>query len=205
MSGGEDEKYNPVNSNRWRLAIRGVSLTETLELWRQVADGFSERLEAVGPSDWSSPTCCELWDVTKLVNHAIGAQRMVPKALGATGDIDADGDDLVEVWKSVRGAADNALSAPGVFDKTVKLPFGEMSAKDGFGFPFGDLLVHSWDLARAIGADDRLIPEACAAAYATLEPIDALLRAPGFFGPKLEPAADADIQDRLLAFVGRRV
>jgi uncharacterized protein (TIGR03086 family) len=182
-----------------------VNLTETLELWRQVADGFSGRLEAVGPTDWSLATCCELWDVTKLVDHAIGAQRMVPKALGATGDIDAAGDDLVEVWNSVREAADRALSAPGVFDKIVKLPFGEMPARNGFGFPFGDLLVHSWDLARAIGADDRLLPEACAFAYATLEPIDALLRAPGYFGPKLEPAADADIQDRLLAFVGRQV
>lgn len=180
-------------------------MTELLKLWRQVADGFSERLEAVGPKDWVLPTCCERWDVTKLVDHAIGAQRMVPKALGATGDIDATGDDQVQVWNTVRGAADDALSAPGAFDEIVKLPFGEMPAKDGIGFPLGDLLVHSWDLARAIGANDRLLPEACTVVLANLEPIDALLRAPEFFGPKLEPAADADVQDRLLAFVGRQV
>jgi uncharacterized protein (TIGR03086 family) len=130
---------------------------------------------------------------------------MVPKALGATGDIDMTGEDLVRVWDTVRPAADRALSAPGAMDEVVTLPFGEMPAKDGFGFPLGDLLVHSWDLARAIGADDRLLPEACAVVYATLEPIDALIRAPGFFGPKLEPAADADAQDTLLAFVGRQV
>jgi len=40
---------------------------------------------------------------------------------------------------------------------------------------------------------------------ADLEPIDALLRGPGFYGPKLEPAADADVQDRLLALLGRSV
>jgi uncharacterized protein (TIGR03086 family) len=130
---------------------------------------------------------------------------MVPKALGATGDIDVEGDDLVPVWKTVRAAADQALSTPGALDEVVKLPFGEMPAKDGFGFPIGDLLVHTWDLARAIGADDRLLPEACAVVYANLEPIDALIRAPGFFGPKLEPAPDADAQDKLLAFVGRQV
>ncbi len=180
-------------------------MTETLALWRQVADGFSERLEAVGPEDWSLPTCCEKWDVTKLVDHAIGAQRMVPRALGATGDIDMTGDDLVQVWNTVRDAADRALSAPGALDEMVKLPFGEMPAKDGFGFPLGDLLVHTWDLARAIGVNDRLLPEACSVVYANLEPIDALIRAPGFFGSKLEPAADADAQDKLLAFVGRRV
>ena len=63
-----------------------------------------------------------------------------------------------------------------------------MRAEDGFGFPFGDLLVHTWDLARAIGADDRLLPEACTLVLAQLEPIDALIRGPGTFGPKLEPA-----------------
>ena len=180
-------------------------MTEALALWRQVADGFSQRLREVRSDDWSLPTCCDRWDVTKLVDHAIGAQRMVPKALGATGDIDMTGDDLVLVWDTVRPAADKALSAPGAFDEVVKLPFGEMPVKEGLGFPLGDLLVHSWDLARAIGADDRLLPEACAVVYATLEPIDGLIRAPGFFGPKLEPATDADTQDTLLAFVGRQV
>jgi uncharacterized protein (TIGR03086 family) len=180
-------------------------VTETLALWRQIADGFSERLEAIGPEDWSLPTCCENWDVTKLVDHAIGAQRMVPKALGATGDIDATGDDQVQVWNTVRHAVDRSLSARGAFDNMVKLPFGEMPARDGFAFPLGDLLIHTWDLARAIGVNDRLLAEACSLTYANLEPIDALIRAPGFFGPKLEPAAKADDQDKLLAFVGRKV
>jgi len=184
---------------------KGVNVTDTLALWRQVADGFSERLEAVGPEAWSLPTCCEKWDVTKLVDHAIGAQRMVPKALGATGDIDAIGNDQVQVWNTVRDAADRSLSAPGALDEMVKLPFGEMPARDGFGFPLGDLLVHTWDLARAIGVNDRLLAEACSVTYANLQPIDALIRAPGFFGPKLESAANADDQDKLLAFVGRKV
>ncbi len=130
---------------------------------------------------------------------------MVPKALGATGDIDATGDDLLQVWNTVRRGADHALSAPGALDEIVKLPFGEMPARDGFRFPLGDLLIHSWDLARAIGANDRLLPEACEVVYANLEPIDSLIRAPEVFGPKLEPAANADVQDRLLAFVGRQI
>ena len=185
--------------------LRGVGVTEVLTLWRQVAQGFSERLEHVRSDDWSLPTCCERWDVTELVDHAIGAQRMVPKALGATGDIDVTGEDLVQVWNTVRASADQAMSAPGAFDEVVWLPFGEMPARDGFGFPLGDLLVHSWDLARAVGANDRLLPEACAVVYAKLEPIDTLIRAPGSLGPKLEPAAHADAQDNLLAFVGRKV
>jgi uncharacterized protein (TIGR03086 family) len=178
---------------------------ETLSLWRTVSEGFTQRIEAIRPPQWTASTCCEGWDVKKLVGHAIGAQRMVPRALGATGDIDAEGDDLSLVWVSVRRGADAALSVPGVFEQVVKLPFGEMTVQDGIGFPLSDLLVHTWDVARAIGVDDRLLPEACTNALANLEPIDALLRGPGFYGPKIEPTPGADAQDRLLAFLGRRV
>jgi uncharacterized protein (TIGR03086 family) len=180
-------------------------VSDFVELWRQVADGFDARLGAVGPGDWVKATCCDRWDVAQLVDHAIDAQRMVPKALGATGGIDTTGDDAVALWETVRSAADAALSAEGALEETVKLPFGEMRARDGLAFPLNDLLVHTWDLARAIGADDRLVPEACALSLANLEPIDELLRGPGFFGPKLEPAPGADVQDRLLAFLGRQV
>ncbi len=180
-------------------------MSDLLAMWREVADGFTDRLAAVGPHEWSAPTGCPDWDVNQLVDHAIGAQRMVPRALGAVGAIDATGDDPVRVWRTVREAADVALGAPGALDETVKLPFGTMTARDGLGFPLSDLLVHTWDLARAIRADDRLVPEACTVALANLVPIDELLRSPGFYGPKLEPAADADDQDKLLAFLGRSV
>jgi uncharacterized protein (TIGR03086 family) len=180
-------------------------MTDALTMWRQVAAGFDQRLVSVGVDDWTLPTCCPEWTVTQLVEHAIGSQRFVPKALGASGAIDADGDDLVQVWKTALAAADQALGAPGALDEVVTLPFGEMPAREGLGFPIGDLLVHTWDLARAIGADDRLDAEACALVYATLEPMDASIRAPGFFGPKLESEPHADSQDRLLAFVGRQV
>ena len=110
-------------------------MSELLATWRNVADGFTERLTAVGPHDWSAPTCCPDWDVRKLADHAIGAQRMVPRALGATGAIDTTGDDLVLVWETVREGVDVALSASGALDETVKLPFGKMAARDGVGFP----------------------------------------------------------------------
>ena len=180
-------------------------MTDVLAMWREVAAGFEQRLASVSVDDWARPTCCPEWTVTQLVEHAIGSQRFVPRALGASGDIDAEGDDLVAVWTAVRAAADETLGAPGAMDRVVTLPFGEMPARDGLGFPLGDLLVHTWDLARAVGADDRLDAEACAVVYANLEPIDGSIRAPGFFGPRLEPAPGADAQDRLLAFVGRQV
>ena len=121
-------------------------------------------------------------------------------------------------WRSGRRsgtAADDALGAPGAMDEVVTLPFGEMPAGEGLGFPIGDLLIHTWDLARAIGADDRLDAKSCAVAYANLEPIDGSIRASGFFGPKLKAAPDAasrtsssrssaDRSDRILPAAQRR-
>ena len=66
-----------------------------------------------------------------------------------------------------------------------------------------DLLVHGWDLSRAIGADERLDPElvdACAAWFAT---VARSYRAGGAVGPRPATPPDADAQTLLLADFGR--
>jgi uncharacterized protein (TIGR03086 family) len=179
-------------------------MSDTVEMWKRVADGFDARVRAVGPDQWAATTPCEGWDVNALVEHTIGAQRMVPKALGASGDIDAEyGSDPVGVWSTVRAAAEGALTTSDL-SQTIDLPFGSMPAEQGLGIPLGDLLIHTWDLARSIGADEQLDDQACATVLESLEPIDAMIRQPGIFGPKLDVAPGATAQDRLLAFTGRK-
>ena len=63
--------------------------------------------------------------------------------------------------------------------------------------------MHAWDLARAIGADDRLDPElvdACATWFAANE---TPYREAGLLGPRPELLEGADPQTRLLAMFGR--
>jgi hypothetical protein len=72
-------------------------------------------------------------------------------------------------------------------DDVIEFFGDEMPAMNGSRFMLGDLLVHTWDLARATGHDERLHPEACAMVLANLEPIDEFLRTSGMYGPKLEP------------------
>ena len=38
-----------------------------------------------------------------------------------------------------------------------------------------------------------------------MKPMDAMIRQPGVFGPKVECAADADTQTQFLSFLGRKV
>jgi hypothetical protein len=68
---------------------------------------------------------------------------------------------------------------------------------------YADHLIHAWDLARAIGADERLDPElvdACATWFASMEDI---YRSIGAIGPRAETAPGGDGQTTLLAAFGR--
>jgi hypothetical protein len=67
-----------------------------------------------------------------------------------------------------------------------------------------DVLVHTWDLARAVGADERLDEGSVRHAYEVLKPMDAVIRQPNVFGPKLESPPGADLQTEFLYFLGRR-
>ena len=68
-----------------------------------------------------------------------------------------------------------------------------------------DVLVHTWDLARATGQDETLDPEALSVAAEFLASLDDAIRAPGGFGEKITPSAGADDQTRFLNFCGRVV
>ena len=66
-----------------------------------------------------------------------------------------------------------------------------------------DVFMHTWDLARATGQDERLDPETCADLLAEMAPIEELMRSSGQFGPRVPVPGDADVQTRLLGFIGR--
>jgi uncharacterized protein (TIGR03086 family) len=71
-------------------------------------------------------------------------------------------------------------------------------------FYTSDVFMHTWDLARATGQDERLDPDKCAQLLDGMLPMDGALRASGHYGPRVEVAEEADAQARLLAFIGRR-
>jgi uncharacterized protein (TIGR03086 family) len=68
-----------------------------------------------------------------------------------------------------------------------------------------DTIVHTWDVARATGQDERLDPAGVSYAFTMLLPADDAIRGPGSFGPKIDPPPGADEQTRFLCFLGRDV
>lgn len=70
-------------------------------------------------------------------------------------------------------------------------------------FYTSDVFMHTCDLARATGQDERLDPGKCTELLEGMLPLDDALRQSGHYGPRVEVPDDADVQTRLLAFIGR--
>jgi hypothetical protein len=66
-----------------------------------------------------------------------------------------------------------------------------------------DVLVHTWDLARAVGADDRLDDGWCELFYAALPSDREALSVSGMFDAPVAVSEHTDAQSKLLARLGR--
>jgi len=112
-------------------------------------------------------------------------------------------------WDRIRAAFDALLSDPSQLTGSVA-EFGGIPKQELAGFLIGDLLIHSWDLARSVGANEALPPDAVEATTIGLHHVPpGLLRGTNPLGQKMMAAAvkvsaDASPQDKMLAFTGRR-
>ena len=182
------------------------------DLHQRASREFGERVRLIGGDQWSVPTPCTDWDVRALVNHlAYENLWTVPLMEGRTveevGDRfegDVLGEDPMGTYDSAAARAIAAVHEDGAMERTVHLSFGDFPGGEYGMQLFADHLVHAWDLARALGVDERLDPElvdACAQWFVSMEEP---YRAAGAIGPRPEVASDADGQSRLLAMFGRR-
>jgi uncharacterized protein (TIGR03086 family) len=183
-----------------------------VELHRRAVDGFGQRVDAIRDDQWGEPTPCSDWDVRALVNHLVNENRWTPPLMegrtiedvGDRFDGDLLGDDPHEQWADASAEALAAVGTPGALDRTVHLSFGDTPAVEYVMQLTADHLIHAWDLARAIGADERLDPEIVAAIAAWFAPQEDGWRGVGIIGPRPPVPDGADEQTRLLAGYGRK-
>jgi uncharacterized protein (TIGR03086 family) len=176
----------------------------------RASDGYLLRAQAVSAEQWSAPTPCVEWDVRALMNHVAGEYLWVPELLAGrtiaeVGDrLDGDllGDDPIGALTRAHAAAAEAAAAPDALTTTVHLSFGDLQGAAYLQQMAIDSVIHSWDLARGIGADEALDPDLVEYAYAALAPVAEDWRSGGAFGPTKEPT-DGSQQARLIALTGR--
>jgi uncharacterized protein (TIGR03086 family) len=181
-------------------------MSETSERFRKVAADFTARVEAVPDGAWDNPSPCEGWVARDIVRHMVDTSAMFLGRAGAgVGDAPSPDDDPAATWRHVRDAMQQALDDPEVAGVEYDTPMGRSTLEQTVAmFGIGDVVIHTWDLARATGLDERLDPDEVHRLYEAMEPNDEMMRQSGVFGPKVEAPPDADEQTRLIAFSGRR-
>ena len=184
-------------------------MTENSDNYRKALAGFSAVVDSVPKDGWSAQSPCPDWPARHVVGHVIGGTQMISAVdTGIEPDYSdpakAAGDDPAGTFAKARDLALHALTEENLA-KIVKGPMGDMPLDQIIGmFIVGDTLIHTWDLAKAAGLDVSLDPALVERTYNALVPIDAMIRMPNVFGAKVEPPDGADLQTRLLCFVGRQ-
>jgi uncharacterized protein (TIGR03086 family) len=144
-----------------------------------------------------------------LLNHVVGEALMMTEANWGESGTNDRGDvigcaDTLATWRAV--GRDNVTSwrQSGVVGNRAYV-YGTFPAESAILINLGEVLVHSWDLAAAMGQRCALDPdlaELVLGLYSSF-PLDGL-RAGGQFGPEVRVPTDAPVGERLLGLLGRQ-
>jgi uncharacterized protein (TIGR03086 family) len=183
--------------------------TDPAERFRAAAAAFTQRVDGVPAGGWEAPAPCAGWVARDVVRHLVEWMPAFLESAGGpslevTADVDAD---PAAAWTQLRDSIQALLDDRAVAGSTLSHPRAGTHQLDAAIDTFftSDVLMHTWDLARATGQPEQLDEAMAAELLAGMEPIDEALRQSGQYGPRVEPPPGADVTTRLMAFVGRPV
>ncbi|MEY2476921.1 MAG: hypothetical protein QOG87_2236 [Actinomycetota bacterium] len=159
-----------------------------------------------------APTPCDGWSVRELLNHVVSGNFWVGELVagrtidevGDKYDGDVIGADPAAAYRDSALVAGPAFQEPGAMERPVAVSYGPVPGSVYAGHRLIDVLIHGWDLAVGTGQDATLDPALVEACWAVVEPQLDELGGSGAFGTAVEVPADANLQTRLLAALGRQ-
>ena len=178
------------------------------ENYYQADQLFSHYVGLITPEQWSKTVpATPDWSVRDLVNHVTQNNFRLMAALEGSKDEapeDMLGGDSAAGWIASADTTEELANIETKDDRMVThLHFGEIAVGALLAGETVDRLIHSWDLANALGADEDLPLKLVQTAYDTLLPNVDNARAAGYFGPEVTVGEDATLQQKLLALTGR--
>ncbi len=182
-------------------------MSDIADRYRRVAATFTERVRSVPRDAWERPAPCEGWVARDVVRHLV---EWVPAffrdAGGPAFPVGSVDEDPLGAWTALDEAIRAVLDDPTASAERIDHPrAGEHRLDEAIAtFVLGDVLVHTWDLARAAGLDETLDGDEVRRLLEGMEPLDEVLRSSGQYGQRVPVPDDADEQTRLIAFTGRQ-
>jgi uncharacterized protein (TIGR03086 family) len=186
-------------------------VSENLRNYTTIVFGFEHVLRQVPDDAWGRQSPCDEWTARHVAGHVIGVLNNVTAraGLGRQVDVFADleriaGTDPLAAFRAVRRRYLDATDRQGALQRPVTSRLGNMTLDRFLGQMCIDTLVHTWDLARATGVDERLDPDSVELVLAEVLGRDSdLVRGPERYADALEAGDGYDAQQRLIAFTGR--
>ena len=188
---------------------------DNVALLGRVVDETTRVVNNTAADQMGNASPCTEWTVRDVINHITGGATMfaisaeqgsVPdEMVGQLMGGDNLGNDAQAAWAVASARAMAAFEAPGVLDKIVSLPFGEMPAGVALNIAVFDVLTHAVDIAKSTGQmidNTELIETALTMGRQMIGPE---LRQPGIFDAEQPIGDEASAANRLLAFAGRSI
>lgn len=172
---------------------------------RAVAETLTTLVEKT--DDWEAPSPVAGWRSLDVVDHlttwlpafvhAGSPYGWTPRRSAAS--------DPVGAWQEQCAAVQRILDDPAQAESSFRHPQAPPGtlAEAIDRFYTADVFMHSWDLARATGQDVDLDDDLAAELLTGMRPVEELLRSSGQYGPAVPVDDDADVVERLVAFIGR--
>ena len=199
MEGGMQDTFN-------RLDQLLLQFDSERERFLRVAARFTDVVESVPAAAWSNPAPCEGWTARDVVRHLV---EWVPGFFSHAGielpvSVSVD-DDPAKAWAQLRDALQAELDDPEVATSEIDIePVGRQTVAAAIEqFVTGDIVVHTWDLAKAAGVDAAIDHEMAVRMVPAMTAIGDMLVASGHYGKAVAVPDDASIEDQLVASTGR--
>jgi uncharacterized protein (TIGR03086 family) len=190
----------------------GMTMTATIDeitALERSYDTLTAVVHQLEEHSLDQPTNCPEWDVRALLNHILGGALMYIGANnGEQRSEDAGyvvGDDPSGAVAAIAAANLASWRSPGALDGERVYPWGTFPAAVGLLINAGEVALHAWDLAKATGQAATIDTNVAEVVYDFYRhvPMDDM-RAKGVYGPEIDIAETAPIQQRLLGFLNRQ-
>ncbi|MGW0640371.1 maleylpyruvate isomerase family mycothiol-dependent enzyme [Nocardia salmonicida] len=157
----------------------------------------------VSDTELDAPTPCDGWTVTDLIDHM--NERHEDVIASVLAPIDHGADDPRDGFPQTAARWVVAMEQTGA---TVDLPErGPLATDTVLAIHFVDMLVHRWDLSRALSrpypVPDRLLEAALPIARSITAPGSALNGPGGSYRPRVESNRALPAMDTIAALLGR--
>lgn len=162
--------------------------------------------------DWSVSTPVPGWQARDVVDHLVtwlpgllsGAGVILPEVGDPGPDVQRPAPSPADAWRTFRGSVAELLASPvaaASFEHPHAAAPSVAEAIDRFWTT--DVLLHTWDLARATGQPHGLDEVEAMGLWVEMRGIELQLRGSGHYGPAVPVPPGSSAVDQLMGFIGR--